>query len=1032
MNQEEYIRNIIPNGVPIKISDQLYTVEQVHCNKVYAKHFIDFSRDVLGNNFELRDYQEKILSDEYYKNTKELQWNLYLHFILNDEDYSLAIDQGVKRDIEKDTIYARKIVHNKEVDEAGKKSSGTPELPTDIVSLWREKLYELNLSPVYDLQNYKHINRAVKAIVSGDIKREEEVERYNSDSDFNIQIGEVEELCLAEVKRKYPIKRNFDFSDVNLIYGVNGAGKTTIIEAIEYWCTGNTSREYLSKSKGVFDFGSVTMKTSSSNNPISSQKISKSLLRERDLSWYGNYSKTQVKTIDGFIRCNSFNCNGLNSIDKGEDIRNYISSIVLGEEINTLKDRSHSILDKLQSEKKEIRTNIERITEEVNYLISVVDRSDVNPDAFENYKISFKEEIKNSKYTSLINNKYEPYELNYISDLKNELLLIEEYIEHLNKNKLTGLDLNSALKEKQLVEDLLVEILNLKNRLKDIKKTNNEEKLFIDNKKDELNLVKSIRKLISIDPHLHLSSIATDIQAKTRKLERLSILSEKLSNLQGIPNYSSQYVNNKLGSLNEKIKSKKEISHDLKSTKATLVSNLGELKKLESEITSSAIKYTQLANNDVCPVCKTEHKEGLVNRIQKFKLPKDSIKQGVIDLEEKISEVSKEIDDIRSLISVYETIIHITNQLKDIGYEESTKKPDIDKLLEIEKQDLNNLKSLNSNLIDSGFTGEVIEELNTKLVDKYGVSITSHEDIDLGNKEESCLRELNDMYLNREKNVEIQEGLEINLKKCIGKVTDTIVEYDSDVGIESCLQNYIISLNKAHWYYSNMKVEGVADINQLHSAFSEIGGLVKKQNDLYDLYIKTQNLLNNTYKNQNRIKELKKELLKYNHQESNIIEIYENIRNLLKQYSSEEHVNNFLNNNIESINKIYKQIHAPREIEEIIINSEGDIELIDIDNNSRKDHQISTGQRTALALSIFITLHQAATNSAKAPKFILLDDPVSNVDDLNIIAFFDYLRDLVINGTQVVFVTADSKIAGLFEMKFKFMGHRFTKEQLIR
>ncbi len=93
-------------------------------------------------------------------------------------------------------------------------------------------------------------------------------------------------------------------------------------------------------------------------------------------------------------------------------------------------------------------------------------------------------------------------------------------------------------------------------------------------------------------------------------------------------------------------------------------------------------------------------------------------------------------------------------------------------------------------------------------------------------------------------------------------------------------------------------------------------------------------------------------------------------------------------------------------------------------------NRISTGQKSALALAIFLTMNRNAKN---APKYILFDDPVSNTDDINILAFFDFLREIVLsNQRQIFFVTANSKIANLFRKKFDFLDDQFTYYKLER
>ena len=86
---------------------------------------------------------------------------------------------------------------------------------------------------------------------------------------------------------------------------------------------------------------------------------------------------------------------------------------------------------------------------------------------------------------------------------------------------------------------------------------------------------------------------------------------------------------------------------------------------------------------------------------------------------------------------------------------------------------------------------------------------------------------------------------------------------------------------------------------------------------------------------------------------------------------------------------------------------------------------------TALALSICLTLNKQLKNG---PDILLFDDPVVYTDDLNVLSFLDYLRELVIKeNKQIFFASANKKLAGLFEKKFSFLDESdFKKINLSR
>jgi exonuclease SbcC len=130
----------------------------------------------------------------------------------------------------------------------------------------------------------------------------------------------------------------------------------------------------------------------------------------------------------------------------------------------------------------------------------------------------------------------------------------------------------------------------------------------------------------------------------------------------------------------------------------------------------------------------------------------------------------------------------------------------------------------------------------------------------------------------------------------------------------------------------------------------------------------------------------------------------------------------------EEINAAFIRIHSPNEYEyvgngEVLLRARESKETWSLD-------RVSTGQRTAFALSVFLALNRTAAN---APPVVLIDDPVAHVDDLNALSFLDYLRDLAVHSKrQIFFATADTRIASLFARKFGFLGEDFKTISLVR
>lgn len=137
-----------------------------------------------------------------------------------------------------------------------------------------------------------------------------------------------------------------------------------------------------------------------------------------------------------------------------------------------------------------------------------------------------------------------------------------------------------------------------------------------------------------------------------------------------------------------------------------------------------------------------------------------------------------------------------------------------------------------------------------------------------------------------------------------------------------------------------------------------------------------------------------------------------------KEHSLSAAMESTLRLNRTAIEAIFLSIHSPAEFSGL--GSTIATLVRKADNSQAKLSEISTGQRAAFGLSIFL-----AQNSqlSIAPPVVLIDDPIAHVDDLNSLSFLDYLREIAITGRrQIYFATANDKLATLFERKFEFLG----------
>lgn len=154
------------------------------------------------------------------------------------------------------------------------------------------------------------------------------------------------------------------------------------------------------------------------------------------------------------------------------------------------------------------------------------------------------------------------------------------------------------------------------------------------------------------------------------------------------------------------------------------------------------------------------------------------------------------------------------------------------------------------------------------------------------------------------------------------------------------------------------------------------------------------------------------------------------LEKLRKKHSLQGAMESALKQNRDGIETIFLRIHSPSDFQGL--GSNWTTLIRELDDSQASLSEISTGQRAAFALSIFLA--QNSQLKKEAPPVVLIDDPIAHVDDLNSLSFLDYLREVVLmGGRQIFFSTANSKLATLFERKFDFLGEEgFRRTNLIR
>lgn len=463
----------------------------------------------------------------------------------------------------------------------------------------------------------------------------------------------------------------------------------------------------------------------------------------------------------------------------------------------------------------------------------------------------------------------------------------------------------------------------------------------------------------------------------------------------------------------------------------------GKLASLAEEIRALGRMYIEYdAEATDCPLCGAQYEKGRLAELfneQIRELDKSAIivrsfsEQATIlnDLKG-VDESLEELSTLRRAAAIYyagESFMHaplasIVKELSDLNEE-----------VRLHGAELDELESLNALFGEYGLQEAEYEDLKKWFEKQYPDVACTYGNL-------GAIEELGKI---------IEKILE-EKKQALDKVEDEIVK--SKGNVKSILEGW---LNTTELHESPLSVidSSIKHLDVALNLFADIGKYIRisEEQQLTEIRLQAKKIkevwLNYSKQKleameyselassiESKLVVYKNDIARYEENRNRAEKAIEILNNILERDSKEQHVRDYLRENIDRIFTIFRRIHAPREFRHISINDSGGIALSDAQGSPRLINQISSGQRAALALAIFLAMNAQAS---KAPRFLLFDDPVAFVDDLNALAFIDYLREVVLRGNrQLVFATANRKLANLFEKKFEFLGDQYVRHNLLR
>lgn len=972
-------------------------------------YFIDYGEK--GFPLNLRDYQEKYISSEYYKTPGYLQWNYYLIFLRD------KYDEAVKLRIEKDGIYTRKFVFTPdEFNDYFEYQHSEQAVDVDVISVWKEKLRHVDLDEVYSEAPYA---RAIPRFLSNDVIKDVEEDNDQIEINQDLIINKISSLRLNDGYRIYPLQRDFGLGQVNLVTGVNGTGKTSFLESIELVITGKSNRDPSFNE----NYGSIeAWYNAEFNDNYTPEDNAK--YRERDKVWYSSAYKTGNELYRAFNKYNFYDSDAAYRLHHGssvDDLTKYMSSIALGTEFNRIQKRLTGFSDRLNSEYrirenqiKEEKDNIKKSREILEHT-----KTTSTPEESLNAFISYSKEINWKKELPKTHNKsFSGFTSNYqtaqsfinslnqllvtvklqnLQAIKNELAKFEKALEDCNKNKVQLEKLNETLTAKRKT----YEVVN-----KQFQTLESAKRFYMD--QSSFNLWKLNDRI---------NALSIKIKKDTRALEYFEKVTDQKIFQKKISFES--FKKEQLSKRQELTEKRKGLNIQIENLKQ----NLNKLQQVVSEIKSYGKRYLSLNESaDSCPLCETPFSfDELSTRVSNIakavdeNVAIDKLNSQLIQLDSDLSKANDTMTNIQHIESGILILLeseYLQLNLLEIGKIFNSSKSGLDKKNEYQSK----LLRLRQELDDKGFYEDDFNRLKEELENAVPDIKFTYEDkpnyearFSKLDKENASL--LEEMKKTKEASKELNNSLKKILKEVAPSIDFSEFERELTYRIE-LLQKGNVYFRDLGSYLSFSENEDITDISQkidkLFKLYENVNSSLTGQKEL-----KLANQI--ISKSEEKIKALEPEYKR-------ISDGLAVINDILENHGESKVLGDFIEKNEKEIQEIFQNIHSPKEFSQITFSESQNSVLLKrrVDGTEVPINKISAGQRSALALSIFLALNKKLKHG---PKLILFDEPVTYTDDLNILAFLDYLREMIIReNRQVVFATANQKLAGLFEKKFAFLG----------
>lgn len=1005
----------------------------------FAVYYFDVAQDLPETQAKLTKYQDRVIGTRYFEGRKSLQWSNYLYFVTSDEHLATSEVSHAKELIERDRSYARKfVISEDELESVFAPLAVAPakhDSHASILSIWADHLVEAGLDKA--LLSDDDLPTRLRLIESSS-SRSSTAKPQTRKRILKTSAEPLISSLQLKNFRNFPLQRNFEFGTVNLIFGANGSGKTSLLEAIELLYCGRNKRN--PDARPVYE-----LMAAFANNQVEKVTASRSLqmFRERNLTWYGQPEIKTNNLYQTFARFNFLDTDAAVSLaDSTSSIEDDFSKLLVGPDASKTWRDIERVNDTISSKLRELRPLKTQIERELATLEKLLKESSNIQKESDSIHTRLEEMIhrigwggtqgdRGTFARSLVG------ELAELVSLAQQATAIDWIESPVSIDRLAKYCREAKVASDQADRDIT--------RLELLRRNQKRLAGAISREREATGLTAQVKRLIE-------AGVPERVAERNEQQSAGATYSGWLAGLgtDALEMLSTADPDVKLTIYYETAVSKRSAAETLLIHTKIEYENFSKLRdqsvNLSQELRAVAARILQgYSKPDECPLCHTRfgsgeltkhinvgvdvHLEALGQTLLTQLRERESAVHGAIAVEAASKRLRKfcELSNLAIDIPVRSALAKVENAMRGLAESRSR------------------IETLNSELLtleSQGLAAPKLNEISARLRELgYPLADLSQEGVErlLSTIKQDCAKS----SLSLEADSKEADGLQQSIETALGIAGIGFQGADSTFKpgrLEGSHKDLCGSLSRLKERLTTTeKVQAM--LSDFFSSFpwprdKTLAELAVEAELVQNVATKLQAALNRERQAQVACAESIKRRGYLEQQRDKLIpriirlaEAQVTLETLQKDHSLTNAMKAVLNQNRTGIEAIFPRIHSPAEFSGL--GSDWTTLVRKADGSEAKLSEISTGQRAAFALSVFLAQNAQLT---VAPPVILIDDPIAHVDDLNSLSFLDYLREIVLEGRrQVFFATANDKLATLFERKFDFLGsegfRRFNLER---